>query len=95
MMNVKRLLNRIYAEPVHSGAIAALVLTTIAEQGLYDYERNSDSGVLRITAHAELTRDELNYLCMLSPNAKHRKGVVATIIHHIVAGAVARAGLSK
>lgn len=95
MRNVKFLLNRIYAEHTHIGAIATLVLMTVAEQGLYDYECDPNSGVLRITAKAELTHGELNYLCMLSPNTKPRKGVAANIIHHIVANAVARAGLSK
>lgn len=52
MRNVKFLLNRIYAEQVHSGAIAPLVLMTVAEQGLYDYECDPDSEALRITAKA-------------------------------------------
>lgn len=50
MRSVKPLLNRIYAEHVHSGAIATPVLKTVAEQGLYDYECDPNSGVLRITA---------------------------------------------
>ena len=95
MRNVKLLLNRIYAEHMHSAAIAALVLMTVAEQGLYDYECDPNSGVLRITAKAELTRDELNYLCILSPSIKPRKGAVGSIIHYIVAKAVARTELSK
>ena len=100
MRNVKLLLNRIYAEHMHSAAITdraitALVLMIVAEQGFYDYERDPNSGVLRITAKAELTRDDLNCLCILSPNTKPRKGVVASIIHYIVAKAVARTESSK
>lgn len=49
MRNVKFLLNHIYAEHVHSGA---LVLMTVVEQALYGYECDPDSGVLRITAKA-------------------------------------------
>lgn len=57
MRNVNLLLNRIYAEHMHSAAItdrtiAALVLMTAAEQGLYDYECEPNSGVLRIVAKA-------------------------------------------
>ena len=95
MRNIEFLPNRIYAEHMHSGAIATFVLMTVAEQGLYDYECDPNSGVLRITAKAEFTRDELNYLCTLSPNAKSRKSGAAILIQLIVANAVARAGLSK
>lgn len=49
MRKVKFLLNRIYAEHVHSGAIATRVLMPVAEHGLYGYECNPNSGVLRIT----------------------------------------------
>lgn len=52
MRNVKLLLNRVYAEHVHSAAITALVLMSVAEQGLYGYECDPNSGALRITAKA-------------------------------------------
>lgn len=52
MSIVKLLLNHIYAEHMHSAAITDLVLMSVAEQALYDYECDPNSGVLRITAKA-------------------------------------------
>lgn len=87
--------NTIYAKHTHNPATTTPVLMNVAEQGLYDYECDANSREERITAKAELTHDELNHLCIPSPNTKPWKDVEDSIIHYIVAKDVARAVSSK